>query len=111
MLKELLLAAVMAFTGEHIPEQYVIGDYIQPPEVYLLSKGEVNAICSDHAIPDPTADYTYGMAGCVIFSSHTFVEWKDRYSAKTCIVFIKSLDVLLHELAHCKGWPPNHPRN
>lgn len=111
MLKEILLKAVIAFAGEQIPEQFIIGEYIQPVEIYQLSAGEVNVICQDHAIKDPTSATNARIAGCVIFADNkSLVHWDRRYEAHSCIVFISTVDVLLHELAHCKGWPPNHPR-
>lgn len=87
---------------------------IEPPSFYaamkmeravierVLSYAEVDRECRREAVatghPDRLPPPGKWFQGCTI--THP-----DR-----CIVYrVNSRDVLVHELAHCKGWPADHP--
>lgn len=84
---------------------------MQPPAIYreakqwrrvtetILSLEEVASICADRSVKyhfpgDPTKPFL----GCSLM-------WPDRCE----VVRIDRADVKIHELAHCAGWPADHP--
>lgn len=81
------------------PETYAPLDYISPPAIHFRAPDDLLRTCR-HLIGSSDGYYY----GCTQI-------WADR-----CDIFIDiSLDppiiaaTLEHELAHCKGWPGDHP--
>lgn len=101
------------------PAKYASGDPIAPVETFALPLGEVNAICRDHIVFDKAAFAEVPIDACVVFSSDvTFVRWDERDTATSCVIFYaedgfpskEEYDaMIIHETAHCRGWPPDHP--
>lgn len=98
------------------PLKYASGPPIAPIETFVLPRGEITAICRDHAVM--AAGSTGQIAGCALFTRGSdFLPWDQRSTAEHCSIFVVSADeahdpydlLIAHEEAHCRGWAPDHP--
>jgi hypothetical protein len=84
---------------------------IQPPAIYreakqwrkvseqILPAADVDRICVERSVTYRFArDPGKPFLGCSLM-------WPDRCE----VVRIDRNDVKIHEMAHCAGWPPDHP--
>jgi hypothetical protein len=80
------------------PERYRAAPYLAPPVVHVLTPAEVDEFCGRYL------DAPYGFRACAVFEDGQCIivaanDAEDR----------KMVAIMVHEDAHCRGWPANHP--
>lgn len=79
------------------PDRYMSGQTLAPAHIHMVDGKSLYATC---ILPQAYACATLSLSTCDIYI------W-DGYQPKTSYGFYEVL--LEHEMAHCRGWPGNHP--
>jgi hypothetical protein len=89
--------------------------YDHKPEIpvieHVLSAAEVNKLCISMGVLGPDAARSSGFLGCAhkTLRPMPFIGNLTTQEVVCEIWIVDNAIVRRHELAHCNGWPPDHP--